>query len=188
MPAAPAATAAAPAAQPSADIRLPAPKLTLPSSPPAVAAAPQPAKPAVAAAAPAKPASGNVVLKTSVGPGKTQSATAADAADKQEKPAKPVRKAAKDSKKKAEEAEKAAAAEKAKEPVKKFSLFKKKEQPANVAAKVAPGEVVARTRPKFMFGLFDAPKPEEEALSPDQAAYDQKLAAVPEKKKFKVKE
>jgi len=77
---------------------------------------------------------------------------------------------------------------KAKEPAKKFGLFKKKEQPVEVSAKLAPGEVVARTRPKFFFGLFDAPKPEDEALSPEQSEYDLKLASVPEKKKFKVKE
>jgi lipoprotein-anchoring transpeptidase ErfK/SrfK len=190
-PAMPAAKApeAAPAAAPAAtaDIRLPAPKLTLPATPPAVANAAPVEKPAAntaSAAAPAQPAGTAVVLKNPVGAG--QAAVAAG-----EKPAgdaakKPVKKLA--GKKQADESKKIAANEKAKEPAKKFGLFRKKEEPVEVSAKVAPGEVVARTRPKFFFGLFDAPKPEEVVLSPEQVAYDQKLAAVPEKKKFKVKE
>ncbi len=180
-----AAAAPAPAAS-TADIRLPAPKMTLPATPPTVASAKPEAKPAATATAVAKPSGNSVVLKSPVG-AKQAKPAAGTAAAADEKPAKPVKKVAKNTRKE-KEAEKAAAAEKPKEPAKKFSLFKKKEQPATVTAKVAPGEVVARTQPKFFFGLFDAPKPEDEILSPDQAAFDQKLAAVPEKKKFKVKE
>lgn len=177
-PAAPAATA---------DIRLPAPKLTLPSTPPTVAnAEPAVAKAAPAvtqsatSAAPAKPASTAVVLKKPIG-AKEQPAGEVAAEETGKKPEKKTA-----SKKQSDK--KVAANEKAKEPAKKGGLFKKKEQPVEVSAKIAPGEVVARTRPKFFFGLFDAPKPEDEALSPEQSEYDLKLASVPEKKKFKVKE
>jgi lipoprotein-anchoring transpeptidase ErfK/SrfK len=57
-----------------------------------------------------------------------------------------------------------------------------------VQAKLDPGGVVLRQTPKFFFGLFDAPKPEDVVLSEEQVQHDQKLAAVPDKKKFKVKE
>jgi lipoprotein-anchoring transpeptidase ErfK/SrfK len=69
---------------------------------------------------------------------------------------------------------------------------KDKQAPKNqapvVQAKLDEGGVVVRQTPKFFFGLFDAPKPEVQALSEEQVQHDQKLAAVPEKKRFKVKE
>jgi lipoprotein-anchoring transpeptidase ErfK/SrfK len=179
-PAAPAATA---------DIRLPAPKLALPLTPPPVPAAtakvevaPAPAK---TAAAPAKPATANVVLNASIG---AKAETPAKSPQKVEEPAKPVKKAAAP-KKPAKESVKTAKAEPAEKP-KPFSLFKKKPKEEAVAVKVKAeaGSVVARTQPKFFFGWFDAPKPELEPLSQEQTEYDMKLASVPEKKKFKVKE
>ncbi len=131
------------------------------------------------------PASTAVVLKKPIG-AKEEQPAGKIAADEPGK--KPEKKTA--SKKQADKktAANKRANEKANEPARKVGLFKKKEQPVEVSAKLAPGEVVARTRPKFFFGLFDAPKPEDETLSPEQSAYDQKLATVPEKKKFKVKE
>ncbi len=173
-PAAPVATA---------DIRLPAPKLTLPATPPAMAPTVAKAEtPSVTGAAPAKPAA--VVLKKPIGTKAEQTAETA-AAEEGNKPAKNTAEKKPADKKTVANKK---VAEKAKEPVKKAGLLKKKEPPVEVSARLAPGEVVARTRPKFFFGLFDAPKPEDEILSPEQSAYDQKLATVPEKKKFKVKE
>jgi lipoprotein-anchoring transpeptidase ErfK/SrfK len=74
----------------------------------------------------------------------------------------------------------------------KQKQVKDKEAPKNqapvVQAKLDEGGVVIRQTPQFFFGLFDAPKPEVQALSEEQVEHDQKLAAVPEKKRFKVKE
>jgi lipoprotein-anchoring transpeptidase ErfK/SrfK len=184
-PAAPAPASATPAA--TADIRLPAPKLALPQTPPPVPTATAKAAPAPAtaktAAAPAKPAAGTVMLTATIG------ARPADPAAKPAEPAaKPVKKAAAAPKKPAKEEEKTAKAEP--EKPKPFSLFKRKPKEETVAVKVRAeaDSVVARTQPKFFFGLFDAPKPEIEPLSEEQAEYDMKLASIPEKKKFKVKE
>ncbi len=179
--------AATPAA--TADIRLPAPKLALPQTPPPVPTAtanvdpaPVAAKATATAAAPAKPATGTVMLTATVG------AKAADpAAGPAEPVVKPVKKVAAP-KKPAKEEVKTAKAEP--EKPKPFSFFKKKprEEAVAVEVKAESGSVVARTQPKFFFGLFDAPKPEVEQLSEEQAEYDMKLASIPEKKKFKVKE
>jgi lipoprotein-anchoring transpeptidase ErfK/SrfK len=169
-----------------ADIRLPAPKLALPQTPPPVPAVtakadPAPAKPVATAVAPAKPATGTVMLTATVGAKPAEPAA--------EPAAKPVKKAAAPAAKKPAK-EEVKTAEAAAEKPKPFSLFKKKPKEEAVPVKLSSesGSVVARTQPKFFFGLFDAPKPEEEQLSEEQVQYDQKLASIPEKKKFKVKD
>jgi lipoprotein-anchoring transpeptidase ErfK/SrfK len=145
------------------------------------------------AAKPAFPAAG-VKLQPGVKPGANQKA--ADAA----KPAKPGQKTASAAVKPAKpgteqdkQAKKAKAGTgKETEKFAKEKQAKEKQAPKNqapvVQAKLDEGGVVIRQTPKFFFGLFDAPKPEVQALSEEQVEHDQKLAAVPEKKRFKVKE
>lgn len=58
-----------------------------------------------------------------------------------------------------------------------------------VSAKV---EEPVSARPKrepvpFMFGLFNAPKPDPVEMTEEQLAFDARLASIPEKKRFKVK-
>jgi lipoprotein-anchoring transpeptidase ErfK/SrfK len=158
-------------------------------------------KPASATAATAKPAFPVAAAKTQPGIKAGANEKAADAA----KPAKPGQKVANAAAKSAKPGEedgkpvkkvKAGAgkeAEKnAKEKQAKDKQAKDKQAPKNqapvVQAKLDEGGVVIRQTPKFFFGLFDAPKPEMESLSEEQVEHDQKLAAVPEKKRFKVKE
>lgn len=65
---------------------------------------------------------------------------------------------------------------------------KKPAAKADAKAAAAEAPKPARKPVPFMFGLFDAPKPEPVALSEEQVTYDQKIASVPEKKRFKVKD
>lgn len=73
------------------------------------------------------------------------------------------------------------------------NLMKKAEMQRNRAIRTKAEEPAAKpVRPArepvpFMFGLFDAPKPEPVELTEEQVAFDAKLASVPEKKRFKVK-
>lgn len=83
------------------------------------------------------------------------------------------------------DAPKAKAANAAEKPVK---LKKKLAKVKAVEVKADAGPVVQRPAPKFFFGLFDAPKPELDPLSEEQVQNDIKIASVPEKKKFKVKD
>ena len=190
-------TAAAAPAQ--AQIKVPAPPMTLPTTPPTIATAAKTAEPAASnssqtatakSQAPAqaaevasqpnpKPATGTMAAagsKPAAMPnGKTSSQKTAGLPakpGKEEKSAAKKTKAgnAKDDQKQA----KTKPGEKVQAPV--------------VQAKLDPGGVVLRQTPKFFFGLFDAPKPEDVVLSEEQVQHDQKLAAVPDKKKFKVKE
>ena len=67
-------------------------------------------------------------------------------------------------------------------------------QPKKTAAKAKADEPArveqpaARRATPFMFGLFDAQKPEPVSLTEEQADFDARLAAVPEKKRFRVKD
>lgn len=70
---------------------------------------------------------------------------------------------------------------------KKVKLKKKKKTIVPTLEAKVKAAPPARAPGKFFFGWFDAKKPELEALSEEQVVYDQKLAAIPEKKKFKVK-
>lgn len=66
---------------------------------------------------------------------------------------------------------------------------KQKQKQVAKAEAEKPVQVAAERKPvPFMFGLFDAPKPEAAVLTEEQAVHDATLASVPEKKKFKVRD
>ncbi|MEZ5873162.1 MAG: L,D-transpeptidase [Nitratireductor sp.] len=70
------------------------------------------------------------------------------------------------------------------------SKSKKKLVKASTAKEQPSGPAAKPEKPKvpFMFGLFNAPKPELEPLSEDQLKNDEKLAILSKKKPFKVEE
>ncbi len=158
-------TASQPAA---AEFKLPAPQISLPTTAPVIAVEKPAAKPAMAETKTA-PADAKPAVQT-----KTASATV--------KPTDP----AVASKPKAEA--KAKSAPSGKEETKQAKQKKKQDEKKVVEVSAVPGELVQRTTPKFFFGMFDAPKPKLAPLSEEQVEHDVKIASVPEKKKFKVKE
>ena len=63
-----------------------------------------------------------------------------------------------------------------------------KKAPVQVSTAASPKAEVRGNQIPFMFGLFNAQKPEPVELNEEQAKFDAKLAAVPERKRFKVKD
>jgi len=132
------------------------------------------------------------LLALAAGPVSAQSAAGSKPEIVVKKPAvKASAKAEEETKKPATRASAAKAEDTAKKPPKKAAAKATPVPPKKVAAKKpepAPVPVKPREPLPFMFGMFDAQKPEPAVLSEDQVAHDEKLALNSKKRPFKVED